>query len=128
MLKCFTRKSFVKNNNIFNILQQQVSSCLLVFSFNHNYTSLIYGVPYGQTKIFFSPFNAMHDGTIVKSRWYDGTMVKTRCNIAVSSSYYCCFTFVPSWFHNRAIVVSSSCHRCFTIVPSLFHHRTIAFR
>jgi hypothetical protein len=25
-----------------------------------------------------APFTAMHDGTMVKSRWYDGTMMKTR--------------------------------------------------
>jgi hypothetical protein len=67
------------------------------------------------------------EGTMVKPRWHDGetrrhdgTMVKTRCNIAVSSSYHRGFTIVvsPSCHRCFTIVVSSSYHRCFIIVPS----------
>jgi hypothetical protein len=61
-----------------------------------------------------------HDGETTMARWWkhEGTMVKTQCNIVVSSSYYPGFTIMPSLFDHRTIVVSSSYHRCFIIVPS----------
>jgi hypothetical protein len=54
-----------------------------------------------------------HDGAMVWWWKRDGTMVKTRCNIAFPPSSY------------RTIAISPSYHCVFTIVPSRFHHRTI---
>ena len=103
-----------------------------------------YGVPFGHSWIVFSPAKAMHDGTMVKTRWYDGTMMKTRWYDGEN-------TMLRWWnrddarvrwwkleiiscFHHRTIVISPSSHRSFTIVPSphrifvivpsRFHHRT----
>jgi hypothetical protein len=81
------------------------------------------------------------DGTMMKSRWRDSTILTTRCYIAFSayyflrfhhraivfaSSYHRVFTIMPSRLHHRTIIFSPSCHRIFTIVPSRFHCRTIA--
>jgi hypothetical protein len=79
--------------------------------------------------VFISSLPAMHDGTMVKMRWYndtmtrwwkhfvtmgktDGTMVKSRCcdctivKTAFSSSNYCDFISVTSRFHHRTIATS----------------------
>jgi hypothetical protein len=77
--------------------------------------------------IFFISFlPAMHDGLMVKARWYNGE--KDRA-IVFSPSYHCIFTIVPSPFHHRTIAVSTSRfhHRTIvsTIVPLRFHYRTV---
>jgi hypothetical protein len=73
-----------------------------------------------------SSWPAMHERTMVKTRWYDDTMMKTR--------WYDGENTMTRWWKHHTIVFLPSYHRvytilpsCFTIVPSRFHHRFIAF-
>jgi hypothetical protein len=61
-------------------------------------------------------------------RWWnhDCTMMKKRCYIQFSPSYYRAIAISPS-YHREFIIVPSCFYNC-TIVPSRFHHRTNVHR
>ena len=109
------------------------------------------GVPFGQLWFFISSLPAMHDSTMMKTRWYDDeiAMVRwwNRVGTMMKSIWYDDEIALVRWwnrdgtmmktldgtmklwkidimscYHHRTITISTSYHRVFIIVTSCFHH------